>query len=287
MSCFFSNFAFDFEMWLMVKVNQFGIALFVVLTMSVVACSNGGGSSKETDEADSVVTDDTLEMDSLILLDEQPVSVLADELFDDFFYNFISDVQFQRERTDYPMKKHKGSIFEHFSTQDFFSVIYEHDRDLALLKDTTLRKVGVEWIYLDSMVIDRFNFRKIDGEWLLVTRSEYAMDSTLNADFFDFYERFVNDTIYQKESLGDGVTFSIPASEGDDAIDSIVTAETWTDFCADKQLFNPVLVNIDYGQKLEADNKRDILFHGFSNGVSIEFRFEKEDKRWLLKSIEL
>lgn len=264
---------------------------FVFLSAAAVffnACA-GGKTGNVTEEDSLLVEDDSLAetSDSLILLEEQPVSVRADELFNDFFYNFISDVKFQRLRTDYPMKKHKGSIFGHFSTRDFFTVIFEHRKDLALLKDTTLRKVSVEWIYLDSLNVDRFNFWKVDGEWLLIDRTESSLVDSPNADFFRFYDRFVNDTIAQIDAIGDGVTFTVEAQEGDEEVDSIVTPDVWTEFMSDKPVLSPVLVNIDYGQKVEDGDNRDLLFQGFSNGVSIEFRFRREDGQWFLNAIEL
>lgn len=264
------------------------IVLLATSAVLMVACA--GGKTEQTEYVDTLLVDEDslVEVsDTLQLIEEQPVSARADELFDDFFFNFISDVKFQHSRTDYPMKKHKGSIFDHFSTHDFFTVIYEHEDDLALLKDTTLKKVGVEWIYLDSMNVDRFNFRKIDGEWLLIDRTEYSFEDSPNADFFKFYERFVADTLTQVEAIGDGVAYTVEAQEGDEEVDSIVTPDMWTEFMSDKPLFSPVLVNIDYGQRIGNENTRNLLFQGFSNGVSIEFRFSCKDGLWFLDAIEL
>lgn len=263
----------------------------VALVWIVSACTgsnkadNADGGAVDSLSLDSVY--DVQESDSLILIEEEGVSVKADELFDDFFYNFVSDVKFQKSRTARAMRKKDETIFERFSSNEIFSVIYEHERDLELLKDTTLRHVGVAWISLDSLSAEVFKFSKRDGEWLLTDRTTEDLTESLDADFLNFYKGFVADTLMQIESIGDGVFFEVEAQEGYEEIDSMVKPEDWVEFCSDKPLFSPLLVSMDYGQKIDHATMRDILFRDFSSGISINYHFEKDDDKWFLKSIEI
>lgn len=261
----------------------------LAITVVMMGCASPGTKADEDNDSIDIEIDsvaDTLE-DSLMLFEDEPVSKLADELFGDFFYNFISDIDFQHKRTGGHMKKHKGSIFDRFSTQDFFTVVFDRKSDLYLLKDTTLTSVGVEWIDLDSCVIDRYNFHKINSEWLLTDKKEYSVDESPCAEFYEFYKQFATDHDFQMSSLAENIDYLETAQEGEEAVSSVITHDDWAEFSMEMPTFSTTLVNIDYGQSMENANRKNLLFEGFSNGIYVEYRFFRTDDKWLLKEIEI
>ena len=89
--------------------------LFVVLL--VFACSlcltNSGCTDKKTAGGDSLVTDslatDSAAADSTDeIIADTPMPKAADELFDDFFFNFASSKKLQLERVDFPLPVYKN-----------------------------------------------------------------------------------------------------------------------------------------------------------------------------------
>ncbi len=260
------------------------------IAVAIMGCANPA-TVKTEEENDSIAADsdsvvDALE-ESLLLFEDEPVSELADELFGDFFYNFISDIDFQHKRIGGHMKKQKGSIFDRFSTQDFFTVVYDRKSDLYLLKDTTLTSVGVEWIDLDSCTIDKYNFRKINSKWLLTDKKEYSVDESPCAEFYGFYKKFATDYDFQMSSLAENIDYLETAQEGEEAVNSIITHDDWPEFSMEMPTFSTTLVNIDYGQSMEDKHRKNLLFEGFSNGIYVEYRFFRTDDKWVLKEIEI
>lgn len=268
--------------------SRLHILTAVFLTVVVFSCKDNSNNVKQTDnDSLSVDTTNTIIEDELNLFDDEPISKKADELFDDFFYNFITDNRFQSIRIDKALKKHKNDILEMFSNQDFFTVIYEDTKDLVLLKDTTLKNVTVEWIDLENEVEDKYNFRKINGEWILAGKSEGGLMYADNIDFYEFYKKFATDRDFQISSLAEEIRYHAEAQEGNEAVDTILTHKDWWEFSMEMPPFNPVIVNINYGQKLSGNNVRNLLFEGLCNGISVNYCFTKEDDSWILTDIEI
>lgn len=263
--------------------------LFCHLCIGLIGCK--GSVNNDASDTDSVQNEpDSIEeesIDTLILLPQQPVSKLADELFDDFFYNFISDVRFQHQRLGRTLSKNKGSIFERFSTQDFFTVMYDDKSDLSLLKDTTLTCVGVEWIQLDSMLIDRYNFRKLDGKWILTDKKIYSASESPCSDFLEFYYAFASDKNVQLESLANPVSYYVASYEDVEAEEGYISVDEWAEFSTEMPAFKTTLVSMDYGQRMSDPTSKRLLFQGFSNGVFVDYHFMHIDGHWVLQGIEL
>ena len=265
-----------------------GFMLSLSITLGSCNNSNVQNTDDESDSTTTIVEEATEEpAEQLQLLDEEPVSKKADELFDDFFYNFISDSKFQSSRIDNALRKHKDNILEMFSNQDFFTVFYEDSGDLALLKDTTLTKVSVEWVDLENEIADKYFFRKIEGEWILTSKNESGIKYAENADFYEFYKHFSTDRDFQFNSLAENIRFAVAAGEEEEAIDTLLNRSDWWEFSMEMPPFSHILVNINYGQKLSESNTKNLLFEGYSNGITVDYRFEKEDGEWTLQQISL
>lgn len=229
--------------------------------------------------------------DSLQLFEEEKISATADELFNDFFFSFISDKKFQKQRVGYKMKNQKAEIFERFSTEDYFNIIYDDDKDLSLIQDTSLLKVSVKWIDLENKNIDSYNFNKIDGLWILTDEKQDSVFYKMDSSFFDFYSKFTSNIDFQKESLSDTLNYkATPETDEDDWEYGEITKDDWEEFSMEMPTLRPTVVLIDYGQKIDGHkNAKNVLFEAFSSGNAVIYRFDIDhaSNEWKLCEINL
>ena len=290
------------------KFVRFGFQL-ISSSLLFCACDLSNGikvahiDNDEGEKNDSV--EQVEEEDELQLFEETPLPKAADELFDDFFFNFVSNPKFQNSRVVFPLKV-KGEEENNpltseewnneniFTSQEFYTTIYEREDELELKKDTSVNTVNVEWIHLNERKIDKYKFCRIDGVWKLTEVDKLSMDETPNGSFLDFYCRFSSDSVFQRENIADPLPFNISITEevGDMADDEMTDAGTeeltpdeWFELAKEMPLPKNVLVNIEYGQAYFSENVKHLLVQGVSNGLFVKYTFRKYGE-WQLVEIE-
>ena len=161
----------------------YGSGLLILLS---ILFSTGACTDKKPIKDDSVAVDtgnvDSTSADTLeTLLSEQPMPKAADELFDDFFFNFAANRKLQRKRILFPLPvyengkvvrtiaKDKWKIDNFFMRQDFYTLIFDNAKQMKVVKDTTINHVVVEKIYLTNNSIKQYLFNRIHGEWMLTS----------------------------------------------------------------------------------------------------------------------
>ena len=277
-----------------------GLLVGVAAVGVFVSCKDGKVANVFDLEDD--VQEDTVEAyvgDTLHLFDEPsepPVTV--DVLFDDFLFGFIDDPKFQRQRIQFPLLCKDGDEEERinfdewkqvnrFGTQEFYSVIYEREQDIELQKDTTLQSVDIEWISLQHDYVERFDFNRINGKWLLTEMQKECRENTPNGEFLDFYIHFVSDSIFQRNSLAEPLKLVLtPPEDEEDVGEEILSADEWFGMKSDLPLPTDELINIDYGQASVSQNRKTLMMCGLSNGLQMKFRFNKDNDGWKLIEIE-
>lgn len=278
-----------------------------------VANSNEGLDDKN----DSVEEEETT--DELKLFVESPLPKAADDLFDDFFFNFISNPQFQSSRVVFPLKikgdeetksLNLSQWKEHnvFVALDFYTTIYERDDELEIMKDTSLHTVNVEWIYLREQRVEKYEFCKIEGLWKLCSLEKQSMQNIPNSNFLDFYSRFSSDSTFQREHLSDPVQMNMSENgesivmdidseydteNDDDDVEELeddsadkLSADDWFEFVKEMPFPRDILVNIEYGQSYFSENVKHILVQGISNGMFVRYTFQKHGE-WRLVEVEI
>lgn len=236
--------------------------------------------------------------DTLHLFEEEEPPVTVDELFDDFFYNFMDDARFQGQRIAYPLPYREGEVrekltekewehYDHFKNQDVLSVLYEREQDYALSKDTSMQHVGVEWIGLKTDEVERFHFNRVNGKWMLTEIDKTRRGNVPNGNFLDFYARFIADSVYQRESLGESLKVILTSDDGEEEPqEEHLNADEWFEMRNSLPLPTEELINVDYGQACISQNKKTLLLQGVSNGMQIKFKFNKMSDGWKLLEIE-
>ena len=280
-------------------MNRFLIS-FTILLLFVSACNNASEDRGEVIATDSVYVDSSCYVqDTLQLFEEEVLPKSADELFNDFFFNYTSDMNFKNQRQAYSLdcnigdtviKIHSSELgaYSELFVDDYYSIIYERNEDLSFQKDTSLNEVIVERIDLDGEQIEQYNFNRIEGKWMLTGVGRNEMDYNPNSDFLDFYKSFSSDSVYRKNCINEPLKF-VMLSENDEIEDDIqqLTTDEWMSMSSDLPLPANVIININYGQTIISKNSKLLLVEGVSNGLSLTYRFMKIDGAWNLVEVTL
>ena len=282
--------------YVMRKVFFSGVLLFLFLTIFVAptSCTDKKPKPEGDSTADSVLAD-TSSIDSTeALIEETPMPKAADELFDDFIFNFAANRRLQKKRIVFPLKvyyngKLKREIsekewkMEHFfMRQQYYTLIFDNARQMNLVKDTAVNHVVIEKIFFRKKLVQQFLFNRINGQFMMTSLNYKKMYTNENADFLRFYDRFSRDSAYQVASMADEVEFTAPDPNNDFAdITGVMMPQQWPDF-------KPALIpkdkiyNIIYGQHYTESKRKLFVIRGISNSLEIEMYFRKIGKHWKL-----
>lgn len=273
---------------------------YFILFFTLLFLASCGQSKKEAQLAEEAALDSLLSepSDTLQLFEEEELSKAVDEFFDDFFFTFATNAHFQNQRIRFPLHfddedaeilltKEDWHRYNRFGQQEFYSVIYENEEDLELQKDTSVHEVSVQWIYLQDGYVEQFNFKRIpEGQWVLFNIEKQDISESQNGEFVNFYSQFVADSTYQRSCLATPLPMHVSNDEGDDE-ENELSAEDWFEMKSDMPFPKDVLVNINYGQFSSASPYKNMLMEGVSNGLFLNFRFEKGSNGWKLVKIEI
>lgn len=276
-----------------------GLVIAGALVSLLVSCNNQKITNAYDTEDD--VGEDSIEAfvgDTLHLFEEEEPPVTVDELFDDFFYNFMDDARFQSQRIVYPLPckageeqekvtKDEWPQYDHFGNQEVLSVIYEREQDYELSKDTSVMHVGVEWIHLQDHRVETFQFNRVDGKWKLTEIDKHQRKDIPNGGFLDFYAHFVADSVYQRASLAEPVKVVLTSEDGEEEPQvEELNADEWFEMKNSLPLPTGELINVNYGQECISQNRKTLLLQGISNGMQMKFKFNKDREGWKLQEIE-
>ena len=222
---------------------------------------------------------------------EEPEPLEADELFDDFIFNYASDEALQRARTEFPLpyynrdtpSKIEERFWKHdylFTKQNYYTLLFDRESDMDMVGDTALKSVQVEWIYLKTRMVKKYYFERKRGMWMLEAINLRHIEEGEGENFVDFYTRFVTDSLYQSEHIANPLQFVTIDPDDEFAIlETTLDVNQWYAFRpslpADK------LSNINYGQKNEDNSNTKILkVNGIGNGYSNVFYFRRRGGEW-------
>lgn len=277
-----------------------GVA-FVFAACMLMLTWTTGCSDKKPVAADSVVVDslpavDTAAVDTMDqLISEQQMPKAADELFDDFIFNFAANRKLQMNRIKFPLKVVDGDEvsyikkgqwkMEHFfMDQGYYTLIFDNMKQMDLVKDTSINNVVVEKVYLGEEKVKKYMFERLGGRWMLTSVQTNAMIQNTNASFLAFYQRFASDPDFQLESLNNPVMFTGPDPDDDfSTMTGEIAPETWSAFAP--ELPSGFIYNIMYGQKYTEGNHKIFVMRGIANGMEMELTFKKIDGKWKLTAL--
>ena len=217
----------------------------------------------------------------------------ADELFDDFIFNFAGNNKLQQARIKFPLlninngdtsyiKKGNWQIEHFFMRQGYYTLILDSRKQLNLTKDTNINNVTVEKIFLRKNYVKQYNFNRIRGEWMLTSINSQALQKNSNSSFLQFYQRFATDSAFQYKSLNETIDFSGPDPDDDfSELEGEIFPEQW-DVLGPTDLPSGTIYNIIYGQKYVQNNYKVFLLRGIANGQELEMTFQRKGGAWKL-----
>ncbi len=231
-------------------------------------------------------------------IEEVTVPTRADELFDDFIWNFSSDERLQRNRVRFPLQVVTTEGTEQLQREDWefdglfanqpnYTLMFDNEEDLDLEGDTSLNSAELEWLYLDSKIQQRYFFNRNKGAWMLdsISMSPLAIDEG-DGGFLSFYGRFANDSIYQLEHVANPIEFvTLDPDDEFSILETTMGVSQW--FAFRPELPTDKLTNINYGQANNDRSRMKILkVNGFEDGSCIILYFRKRGNEWEMYKFE-
>ena len=269
------------------------------LGFSTIGCSN-----KKPSPVDSVLTGhdsltDTSSVDTMeSIIAETPMPKAADELFDDFIFNFAANRSLQRKRIHFPLDVYKNAKKDHqiqranwkmehfFMHQDFYTLIFDSRKQMNLVKDTSVSHVVIEKIFFKLKTVEQYLFNRINGQWMLTSINYKPMYQNQNASFLKFYREFVVDSAFQIRSVNDPLSFTGPDPDDDfSTMTGTLAPEQWHMFAP--SLPHDMIYNIIYGQKYTESNQKIFVIRGIANGLETELTFRRVGGQWKLMKLSM
>ena len=273
------------------------VALFASLLLMFSCTGNKTPRVEEEVAEDSAA--DTTEVsvtDSLEqLIMDTPMPRAADAMFDDFIFNFAANKRLQLERIVFPLSMTEKDTtvqveksawkMEHlFMNQGYYTLLFNNDKQMSLMKDTAVSEAIVEKIQLRKKQVKNYVFHRIRGAWMMTEVRVTPLEENVNASFLAFYQRFVTDSAFQVQSLNSMVEFVGPDPDDDfHQLEGVITPDTWEVFAP--QLPSRTLYNIIYGKSVPEGNEKIFLKLGVATGLETELRFKKVGNKWLLMKL--
>ena len=173
------NFALVY-MYFMRKVLVI-FALFSLLFMLFVptGCNDRKPRTVDSTASDTAVRDTSAADSTENLIEATPMPKAADELFDDFVFNFAANRKLQRRRIVFPLPvyrdgkvvkkiaENKWEMERFFMRQEYYTLIFDNARQMNLVKDTTISHVVIEKIFSHKNLIQQYLFNKIKGKFII------------------------------------------------------------------------------------------------------------------------
>ena len=119
------------------------------------------------------------------------------------------------------------------------------------------------------------------GEWFKSDSKFLLTTDSISADFSDFYNRFISDSIYQRNHI----QFPVLAAIGECDTTIQLNDSNWENYNYDfrKDFYNPMDSNVIY------QNESKFYYQNYRKEIGLLFRigFEKRDGKWILTLFEV
>ena len=270
----------------------------IVAAALMLSCKGRQTAPAEEPTADTTASAsaDTTAADSLEeLIAETPMPQAADELFDDFLFNFVANKKLQLERVLFPlmttrngdttqMRRENWQIERFFMRQGYYTELFDSEHHMEIVKDTSVNQAVVEKIYFDTQTVSQYDFRRLKGAWMLVEVRSVPFEKSSNASFLPFYHQFASSLEFQMKHLGSSVAFVGPDPDDDFAtMEGEITPDTWEAFAP--QLPQKMIYNIIYGEPRKEGNSKLFVLRGIANGLELEMTFQRSNGNWRLTKL--
>ena len=275
------------------------LAVLTVVCFTSVGCSDKKPAQvHDSTSVDSVIADTQAVDSTEKLIEETPMHKAADELFDDLVFNLAANRKLQMKRVHLPLHvyhndklvksigKRAWKMEHFFMHQDYYTLIFDNQKQMNLVKDTAIDHVVIEKVFYAKKKVQQFLFNRINGEWMMTSINYKPMYTNMNASFLKFYGKFATDSAFQAEHLHNPVKFVGPDPDDDfSTMSGDIEPETWPAFAP--QLPHGMIYNIIYGQKYAESNQKIFVIRGIANGMETILTFKRVHGKWMLTKLNM
>lgn len=278
-------------------MKQF-LFVFLVAVLLFSACQGQKSGSNEETTADTIQKADTTAstLEEEVASEQTPMPKAADELFDDFIFNFAANRKLQSSRIKFPLKIQRGEEVSYtkkgqwqmeyfFMKQDSYTLLFNSEKEMEYVKEATdINHAIVEKIYLEGKTVKQYVFDRVNGLWMLQEVIHMPLSESSNASFLEFYAHFASDPDYQQKHLMESVKFVGPDPDDDFAqMEGVITPDTWKAFAP--ELPSGMIFNIVYGEPQKETGRKIFVLRGIANGLELELTFKHERGKWRLEKM--
>ena len=278
-------------------MKQF-LFVFLVAVLLFSACQGQKSGSNEETTADTIEKADTTAstLEEEVASEQTPMPKAADELFDDFIFNFAANRNLQSSRIKFPLKIQRGEEVSYtkkgqwqmeyfFMKQDSYTLLFNSEKEMEYVKEATdINHAIVEKIYLEGKTVKQYVFDRVNGLWMLQEVIHMPLSESSNASFLEFYAHFASDPDYQQKHLMESVKFVGPDPDDDFAqMEGVITPDTWEAFAP--ELPSGMIFNIVYGEPQKETGRKIFVLRGIANGLELELTFKHERGKWRLEKM--
>lgn len=264
-------------------MRRYFIAFPVLLALLTACGGQKTGGQQDEAPADSQQTE------------EVAMPKAADELFDDFIFNFAGNPKLQIERVAFPLPavengkekrltRAQWKMESFFMRQGYYTLLFDDEHHMEVVKDTSIHHAVVEKINLADQTVRQYVFDRRKGLWMLTAMKTIRTADAQHATFLTFYHQFATDKDFQQRHLAKTVKFVGPDPDDDfSQMEGIITRDSWSAFAP--ELPANMLYNIVYGEpKPEGDTMLFVL-RGIANGLELQMSFERKGGNWKLTKL--
>jgi len=220
---------------------------------------------------------------------------VADGLFFDFIFNFADNRMLQMERVIFPLpvsdgrqqrllQKDDWQTEAFFMHQGYYTLLFDSERHMEAVKDTTINHAVVEKILLRNQTVRQYVFDRRQGMWMLTAIRTIPFDEAHHGTFLNFYHQFATDKDFQRRHLDDTVYFVGPDPDDDfSQMEGTISPDSWEAFAP--ELPSELLYNIVYGTPSKEGKTMVFVLRGIANGQELQMNFRRVKNDWRLTKL--
>lgn len=219
----------------------------------------------------------------------------ADELFDDFIFAFMKNKHYQRQRVAFPLsytydgenKQLEQSEWKYdsmYSRYEMYTLIFDSEKADNMAKDTSVDRVVVEELDLDTQRAKSYDFKRENAEWRLTSLEDGPMENSANSEFYRFYHQFATDPAFQQSHIASPLAFSTFDDDEFKTVETTLTPEEFAEHSP--ELPKSKITNILYGQTFQNSNLRILSLRAHASGFECKMVFKKNGGEWKLTRLE-
>ncbi len=265
----------------------------LLLLFAISSCRRTAPEVNESVPAEAADSAEQAAVDTTDAVAEPPLA--ADGLFDDFVYSFTKNRRFQLERIVFPLSVTVDGVATKLESKDWkftplftkggvYTLIFDNPKAISAEKDTAVKHVVVETIYLSKQRAKQYVFDRLRGRWFLTAIQEHPLKDHANSDFYHFYHKFSRSLAFQLSHIADPFEFKTYDADNFQTIDGVLDVSQWPDYRP--ELPKGTITNIHYGQAYSNAHRRVLMICSQSGGMGCSLFFVKKGTSWMLERLE-